>query len=70
MRTSARNSFAGSIARIERGAVNSEVTLTLPGGAALVAIVTNSSVDNLPLKEGQAATALFKASHVIIGVPA
>jgi molybdate transport system regulatory protein len=70
MRTSARNTFNGKIARIERGAVNSEVTLTLPGGAALVAIVTNSSVDNLPLQEGQAATALFKASHVIVGVPA
>ncbi|MDB6060984.1 MAG: transporter [Verrucomicrobiaceae bacterium] len=68
VRTSARNTFAGTIDSVERGAVNSEVILTLAGGAALVAIVTNSSVDSLGLQAGQTATALFKASHVILGV--
>jgi molybdate transport system regulatory protein len=69
-RTSARNAFAGIIDHIVRGAVNSEVVLRLPGGTTLVAIITNTSVDNLALEKDQPATALFKASHVILGVPA
>jgi molybdate transport system regulatory protein len=69
-RTSARNAFTGTIEHIVKGAVNSEIDLKLPGGAALVAVITNNSVDNLQLREGQQATALFKASHVILGVPA
>jgi molybdate transport system regulatory protein len=70
IRTSARNTFTGVVERIEKGAVNSEVTLTLAGGTKLVAIVTNASADSLPLRAGERATALVKASHVIIGVPA
>lgn len=70
VRTSARNAFTGSIDRIVEGAVNSEVILKLPGGATLAAIITNGSVDTLPLRVGQQATALFNASDVILGVPA
>lgn len=69
-RTSARNTLRGEVERIERGAVNSEVILRLPGGVSLVAIITNASVDGLGLKPGGEALALIKASHVIVGVPA
>jgi molybdate transport system regulatory protein len=70
LRTSARNTLRGRVERIERGAVNSEVILQLQGGTALVAIVTNASVDALGLQPGGDALALIKASHVIVGVPA
>lgn len=69
-RTSARNTLRGDVEHIERGAVNSEVVLRLPGGATVVAIITNASVESLGLREGGAALALIKASHVIVGVPA
>ena len=69
-RYSARNRLRGSIARIQPGAVNSEVVLDLPGGATLAAIVTNPSCAALGLAVGQSATAIFKASSVIVGVPA
>lgn len=69
-RFSARNRLTGSISRVYPGAVNTEVVLDLPGGAALVAIVTNESSVNLGLAEGKTATAIFKASSVIVGVPA
>lgn len=69
-RFSARNRLTGNITRVHAGAVNTEVVLELPGGAALAAIVTNESSCNLGLAEGQAATAIFKASSVIVGVPA
>jgi molybdate transport system regulatory protein len=67
MKTSARNNFSGSITRLTKGAVNAEVQLTTDSGGQIVAIVTNSSVDNLGLAEGKKAYALVKASSVILG---
>ncbi len=67
---SARNQFAGTVSRVERGAVSSLVVLTLPGGANLTASVTNDAVDALSLTVGQAATAVFKAYAVMLAVAA
>jgi molybdopterin-binding protein len=68
MKISARNIFKGKVLKIVRGAVNSEVTIELPGGAQLVSIITNTSVDTLGLTEGKQAYAIIKASSVMIGV--
>jgi molybdate transport system regulatory protein len=67
MKVSARNTFAGSVSAITKGAVNAEVTLTLKGGVPLTAVVTNGAIDNLGLKVGSDAFAIVKASSVIIG---
>ena len=67
MKVSARNTFAGSVSAITKGAVNSEVTITLKGGLPLVAVVTNGAIENLGLKVGSDAFAIVKASSVIIG---
>ena len=67
-RLSARNQLAGTIARIERGAVSSLVGLTLPGGTTVTASVTNDAVDGLALTVGQPATACFKAYAVMLAV--
>jgi molybdate transport system regulatory protein len=69
-RFSARNQLAGHIARLQTGAVNTEVVIALPGGGTIAAIVTNDSSAQLGLAVGQAASAIFKASCVILGVPA
>ena len=69
VRLSARNQLAGTVARLTRGAVNAEVVIALGGGGTVAATVTDESVDTLGLAEGLAATALFKASSVILGVP-
>lgn len=63
---SARNQLAGTVSRIERGAVSSLVVLTLPGGATLSASVTNEGVEALGLKAGVTATAVFKAYAVMV----
>jgi molybdate transport system regulatory protein len=68
VRVSARNQFAGTVDRIVRGAVHSEVVLALPGAGHVAAIVTNASVKALGLKRGTPAVAMFKASSVIVGV--
>lgn len=70
MKLSARNQLRGTVGAITRGAVNSEVVLEIPGGASVVAVVTNASVKSLGLKTGSTALALFKASSVILGVTA
>jgi molybdate transport system regulatory protein len=67
MKISARNMAAGKVTHVTKGAVNSEVTLTLQGGENIVSIITNSSVDSLGLQEGLSAYAIIKASDVMIG---
>jgi molybdate transport system regulatory protein len=69
-RYSARNRLAGTIARVEAGAVNTEVVIDLPGGGSVAAIVTRESSESMGLAVGVQASAIFKASSVIIGVPA
>ena len=66
LRSSARNKLVGKVARIARGAVNSDVTLELGAGKSIAAIITNESVNALELREGDEACALFKASSVIL----
>ena len=67
-RTSARNHLAGTVVRLEDGAVNSEVALEIADGKVLTATITRESLRALDLKAGDRATALIKASHVILAV--
>jgi molybdopterin-binding protein len=68
MKLSARNVLKGKVLKVVRGAVNSEVIIELPGGAQIVSIITNASVDTLGLKEGKDAYAVIKASNVMVAV--
>jgi molybdopterin-binding protein len=68
MRLSARNVLKGKVVSVQRGAVNAEVILQLPGGEQIVSIITNTSVDSLELKEGKPAYAVIKASNVMLAV--
>ncbi|KWF30908.1 TOBE domain-containing protein [Burkholderia pseudomultivorans] len=67
-KVSARNCIAGTVSSVAKGAVNSEVAIKAAGGTEIIAIVTNDSVERLGLASGSAATAIFKASSVIVGV--
>lgn len=68
MKISARNTLPGTVRKIERGAVNAEVTLELAPGLQVVSIITLDAADKLALKEGKKAYAVIKASSVMIGV--
>ena len=67
-RISARNRLTGTISRLQPGAVNAEIVIDLPGGGAVASIITNESASNLGLEVGGKASAIFKASSVIVGV--
>lgn len=69
-RLSARNQLIGTITRVQEGAVNTEVSIELPGGGTIAAIITRDSGVKLALAVGMQATAIFKASSVILGTPA
>lgn len=66
IKTTARNHLWGEVTRISDGSVNAEVTLVLPGGTTVCAVVTHDSVANLGLAIGGRACAVFKASAVIL----
>ena len=67
MNISARNIFKGTVSSIVKGAVNSEVTITLADGTKIVAIITIGAAERLGLKEGMAASAIIKASSIMVG---
>ena len=68
MKISARNVLKGKIVRIVPGVVNSEVIVELPEGTQIVSIITKESVENMGLAVGKEASAVIKASNVMIAV--
>lgn len=69
-RISARNQLHGAIASVTPGAVNAEVVIDLDGGGSIGATINQGSLQQLGFEPGQRATALFKASSVILAVAA
>lgn len=69
MPLSARNQFPGKIKSVKHGAVMSEVVIDI-GGHEIVSLVSVSSAKRLGLEEGGAATAIIKATEVIISTDA
>ncbi len=67
MKLSARNQLAGTIVEVRRGATTSHVVIDV-NGLRITASITNEAVDELGLAPGVAATAVVKASDVMIGV--
>ena len=68
MKFSARNQLSGKVKSLNQGAVNTEVAIELPGGSLVYAVITNDASNELGLSIGAPASALIKASHVVLGV--
>ena len=64
---SARNRLAGKVIEIKEGAVNAIVKLQLPSGDVISSTITMESVKNLGLEVGKEATAVIKATSVMMG---
>jgi len=68
MKLSARNVLKGKVKSVKHGAVNSEVTVQLPGGLEITSIITKTSAENLGLRDGKEVYAIIKATNVLLGV--
>jgi molybdopterin-binding protein len=68
MRISARNQIAGTIKTIKPGATTTHVTIEVSPTVTITASITNESAEEMGLKAGMAATAVIKASDVMVGV--
>jgi len=68
MKLSTRNEFVGTITRLVRGPVSTEVTIRIADGVEIVSVITSNSAKRLKLKKGQRAHAFVKADHIIVGV--
>lgn len=70
MRISARNQLKGTIVDVVKGATTSHVRIDIGGGAVVTASITNEAVDELKLAKGVKASAVIKASDVLVAVDA
>ncbi|MET3617145.1 molybdopterin-binding protein [Peptoniphilus olsenii] len=68
MKISARNVFKGKVIEIEKGAVNGIVKIDIGNGIIITSSITNNAIEELGLEVGKDASAIIKASNVMIGV--
>jgi len=65
-KVSARNRLEGVVTAVTPGAVNAEISVQSACGVAVVAIVTQASIEELSLRPGQSVTVLVKASDILL----
>lgn len=68
LKISAKNRMTGHVTKITGSAVVGEVVLDIGAGETITATITDSSVHNLGLQEGNEVCAIIKSTSVIIGV--
>lgn len=64
MQLSARNVIAGRITAVKLGSVETEVS----PGVVVTSVITRASAERLGLREGMEASAVIKASDVMLAV--
>jgi molybdopterin-binding protein len=68
LKLSARNQIAGTIKSVKPGATTTHVTIEVSPSVTITASITNEAFEALKLKAGMKATAVIKASDVMVGV--
>lgn len=66
MKISARNILKGKVKALQEGPIMTEVTVEVPGGLEVVAIITKGSAAGLSLGEGKAVYAVIKATDIML----
>ena len=67
LKLSARNQLKGKISAIEKGAVNSIISLDFADGNKMSSTISNGAVEELGLTVGMEALAVVKATSVMFG---
>lgn len=66
MKISARNQLSGTVKEVSLGTITAQVILDIGNGQQIVAIISKDSAESLNLKAGVKATAVIKATEVMI----
>ena len=67
MKLSARNQFAGTVSKVNDGAVNGIVTIDV-NGTPVSATISMAAIKELGLEPGRKAYAVIKATEVMVGL--
>ena len=68
MKISARNVLKGTVRSVTKGQTTAHVAIDIGHGVLITASITNEAVDELGLKEGMQASAVIKASDVMVAI--
>ena len=66
MKLSARNQLKGKHVEVRKGTTTAHVRIDIGNGVIITSSITNEAVDDLGLATGDEATAVIKASDVIV----
>jgi len=66
MKLSARNQIKGKVVGVQKGQTTAHVRIDVGHGVVITSSITNEAVDDLGLKVGDDATAVIKASDVMV----
>jgi molybdopterin-binding protein len=68
MKISARNVLSGKVVAVAKGATTAHVKIEIAAGAVVTASITNEAVDEPGLAVGKKASAVIKASDVMVAI--
>ncbi len=66
MKLSARNQIKGKVIAVQKGQTTGHVRIDIGNGIVVTASITNEAIDDLALAVGDEATAVIKASDVMV----
>jgi molybdopterin-binding protein len=66
LKLSARNQIKGKVVEVRKGSTTSHVRIDIGNGVVVTSSITNDAVDDLAIRVGDEATAVIKASDVMV----
>ncbi len=66
MKLSARNQISGKVVSVVKGQTTGHVRIDIGNGVTITSSITNEAIDDLAIKAGDQATAVIKASDVMV----
>ncbi len=66
MKYGAKNQLTGKVTSIKKGAVMSQVNLTISAGISMSSVMTLDSLKNLGIKKGSKVKVIVKAINVLL----
>jgi len=61
-----KNQLTGTVSKIKRGTVMSQVNLEIPAGASMSSVLTLEALDGLEINEGDQVKVIVKAVNVLL----